>query len=73
MNIELGKNIDTRELESRIQEFWDSNDFWANDVNSSKKSFCMMMPPPNVTGNLHMGHALDNVFTKFYVHNLPQI
>lgn len=63
MNIELGKNIDTRELESRIQEFWDSNNFWDNDVNSNKKSFCVMMPPPNVTGNLHMGHALDNVLT----------
>ena len=60
MNIELGKNA-TRELETRIQEFWDNNNFWDNDVNSSKKSFCTMMPPPNVTGNLHMGHALDNV------------
>lgn len=60
MNIELGKNT-TRELESRIQEFWDKNNFWDNDVNSNKKSFCTMMPPPNVTGNLHMGHALDNI------------
>ena len=60
MNIELGKNT-TREFESRIQEFWDKNNFWDNDVNSNKKSFCTMMPPPNVTGNLHMGHALDNV------------
>ena len=63
MNIELGKNIDTRELETKIQRFWDENDFWSNDVESSKKSFCVMMPPPNVTGNLHMGHALDNVLT----------
>jgi len=62
MNIELGKNA-TRELETRIQEFWDNNSFWDNDVNSPKKSFCVMMPPPNVTGNLHMGHALDNVLT----------
>ncbi len=62
MNIELGKNA-TRELETRIQEFWDKNNFWDNDVNSNKKSFCTMMPPPNVTGNLHMGHALDNVLT----------
>lgn len=62
MNIELGKN-ETREMESRIQEFWDKNNFWDNDVNSNKKSFCTMMPPPNVTGNLHMGHALDNVLT----------
>ncbi len=63
MNIELGKNIDTRELETKIQKFWDENHFWDNDVNSNKKSFCVMMPPPNVTGNLHMGHALDNVLT----------
>ena len=63
MNIELGKNIDTRELETKIQKFWDENHFWDNDVNSNKKSFCVMMPPPNVTGSLHMGHALDNVLT----------
>ena len=63
MNIDLGKNINTRELETKIQKFWDENSFWDNDVNSKKKSFCVMMPPPNVTGNLHMGHALDNVLT----------
>jgi len=63
MNIELGKNIDTRELETKIQKFWDENNFWDNHVESDKKSFCVMMPPPNVTGNLHMGHALDNVLT----------
>ncbi|MBR5904033.1 MAG: valine--tRNA ligase [Alphaproteobacteria bacterium] len=63
MNIDLGKNIDTRELETKIQNFWDSNNFWDNHVESDKKSFCVMMPPPNVTGNLHMGHALDNVLT----------
>ena len=63
MKSELGKNINTREMESRIQEFWDSNNFWTNDVKSDKTPFCVMMPPPNVTGNLHMGHALDNVLT----------
>ncbi len=63
MNIDLGKNIETRELETKIQKFWDENNFWDNDVKSDKKSFCVMMPPPNVTGNLHMGHALDNVLT----------
>ncbi len=63
MNIELGKNINTREMETKIQEFWDSNNFWDNDVKSGKEPFCVMMPPPNVTGNLHMGHALDNVLT----------
>ena len=63
MNIELGKNINPREIETKIQEFWDNNNFWDNDVKSDKPAFCIMMPPPNVTGNLHMGHALDNVLT----------
>ncbi len=63
MNIELGKNINARDIETRIQEFWDNNHFWDNDVKSDKPPFCIMMPPPNVTGNLHMGHALDNVLT----------
>lgn len=63
MNIELGKNIESREIETRIQKFWDENSFWENDVKSEKPGFCTMMPPPNVTGNLHMGHALDNVLT----------
>ncbi len=63
MNIELGKNINPRDIETRIQEFWDKNDFWTNDTTSDKPSFCIMMPPPNVTGSLHMGHALDNVLT----------
>lgn len=63
MKIELGKNLNAREMETRIQEFWDSNDFWTNKVESEKTSFCVMMPPPNVTGSLHMGHALDNVLT----------
>lgn len=63
MDIELGKNINAREIETKIQEFWDNNNFWDNDVKSGKEPFCVMMPPPNVTGNLHMGHALDNVLT----------
>ncbi|MDR1691622.1 MAG: valine--tRNA ligase [Rickettsiales bacterium] len=67
MKLELGKNIATRELEEKIQKFWDSNDFWSNDVVSSKPPFCVMMPPPNITGSLHMGHALNNVLTDFIV------
>ena len=45
MNIELGKNINPREIETKIQEFWDNNTFWNNDVTSNKPSFCIMMPP----------------------------
>ncbi len=67
MQIELGKNISPREIETRIQKFWDDNKFWENDVKSNKPAFCIMMPPPNVTGNLHLGHALDNVMSDIVV------
>ena len=43
MNIELGKNISSREIETRIQEFWDKNNFWDNDVKSEKTPFCIMV------------------------------
>ena len=43
MNIDLGKNISIREMETKIQEFWDNNNFWDNDVNCDKKSFCRVV------------------------------
>lgn len=56
-----------QETEKRLQDFWDKNKFWENDVNSEKEPFCVMMPPPNITGSLHMGHALDNVLIDIIV------
>lgn len=56
-----------QETEKRLQEFWDKNKFWENDVKSEKEPFCVMMPPPNITGALHMGHALDNVLIDIIV------
>ena len=58
---QLENTYNFKETELRLQKFWDENHFWENDVNSEKKPFCVMMPPPNITGSLHMGHALDNV------------
>ncbi|MDR0803959.1 MAG: valine--tRNA ligase [Rickettsiales bacterium] len=62
MTIELEK-IETRDLETGIQKFWDGHDFWENDVKSQKPKFCTMMPPPNITGSLHLGHAFENSLT----------
>ena len=61
----IDKNLDSAEIEARQQKFWDENNFWACDPDSSKKPFCTMMPPPNVTGTLHLGHILDNAATDF--------
>jgi len=55
---ELAARYDHREVESRWYDFWEQkNAFHAQDV-SEKEPFCIVIPPPNVTGSLHMGHAL---------------
>ena len=57
-NNELAARYDHREVESRWYDFWEQkNAFHAQDV-SEKEPFCIVIPPPNVTGSLHMGHAL---------------
>lgn len=57
---ELAKTYDPQEMEPRIYENWLKKGYFHANVNSDKKPFSVMMPPPNVTGQLHMGHALDN-------------
>ncbi len=55
----LNKTFDPVSLENSIYEKWEQEKAFACDSQSSKPSFCIMMPPPNVTGTLHMGHALN--------------
>ncbi|MCL2766773.1 MAG: valine--tRNA ligase [Peptococcaceae bacterium] len=47
------------EVEKRWYSFWESNGFFNADVATGQEPYCIIMPPPNVTGQLHMGHALD--------------
>lgn len=57
---ELDKTYDHKSFENRLYNEWiDEGDFKA-DENSEKEAFSMVMPPPNVTGNLHLGHAINN-------------
>ncbi|GAB6158231.1 valine--tRNA ligase [Desulfotomaculum varum] len=48
------------EVEGKWYRHWESNKYFAASVKKDKTPFCIVMPPPNVTGQLHMGHALDN-------------
>ena len=57
---ELSKTYDPQGMEKRIYERWKKMGYFHADENSDKKAFSIVMPPPNVTGQLHMGHALDN-------------
>ena len=69
MNKELPKVYEPQQVESRIYQMWEDHDCFKGVEDSKKKSFSIVMPPPNVTGQLHMGHALDctlqDILTRF--------
>ena len=60
MSKELPKTYDHSDVESRLYEKWESKGYFHAEPNPEKKPYCIVMPPPNITGKLHMGHALDN-------------
>ena len=57
---ELAKTYDPKSIEDRLYKKWEHNGYFHAEVDRSKKPFTIVMPPPNITGQLHMGHALDN-------------
>jgi valyl-tRNA synthetase len=59
MGAELAKAYDPSKVESRIYRYWLDNSVFDAEVRPEKEPFCIVIPPPNVTGALHMGHALD--------------
>ncbi len=65
------KNIptiyDPQQVEKRLYEFWETNCFFHAEVEKDKKPFTIVMPPPNVTGALHMGHAMDNTLQDILI------
>ena len=69
MNKELPKVYEPQQVESRIYQMWEDHDCFKGVEDSEKKPFSIVMPPPNVTGQLHMGHALDctlqDILTRF--------
>ena len=58
MSKELAKTYDPKGLEDRLYQKWLDSGYFHAKVNKAKKPFTIVMPPPNVTGQLHMGHAL---------------
>jgi valyl-tRNA synthetase len=57
---ELSKTYDPKDFEDRLYKFWEESGYFKADVNKEKEPYTIMMPPPNVTGKLHMGHAINN-------------
>ena len=56
----IAKIYDPKQVEDRIYKEWKERGYFRGEVDSEKKPFCIVIPPPNITGQLHMGHALDN-------------
>ena len=67
MSKELAKTYDPKGLEDRLYQKWLDKGYFHATVNPNKKPFTIMMPPPNVTGQLHMGHALDNTMQDILI------
>lgn len=57
--VKLKKNYNPEEIEDRWYVFWEEKGYFKPDPNAPKSPFCIVIPPPNVTGSLHMGHALN--------------
>ena len=67
MSKELAKTYDPKGLEDRLYQKWMDNGYFHAKVNKDKKPFTIVMPPPNVTGQLHMGHALDETMQDILI------
>ncbi|MFI3325491.1 MAG: valine--tRNA ligase [Clostridia bacterium] len=59
MNKELAKAYEPKEVEDRIYDFWLKGNYFHAEVDKDKKPYTIVMPPPNITGQLHLGHAMD--------------
>ena len=57
--MELNKNYDPKDFESRIYKEWEDKKYFEAHVNDKKLAYTIVMPPPNITGQLHIGHALN--------------
>ena len=67
MHKELEKTYDPKGLEERLYQKWLDGGYFHAEVNPDKKPFTIVIPPPNITGQLHMGHALDNTLQDILI------
>lgn len=63
----IPKVYDPQSFEKKWYQYWEENKLFHTEVDSNKKPFSIVMPPPNVTGQLHMGHAMDNTLQDILI------
>ncbi|MCL2071134.1 MAG: valine--tRNA ligase [Oscillospiraceae bacterium] len=64
---QLDKNYSPKEFENRIYADWEEKGYFRAVVDKAKKPYCIVIPPPNITGQLHIGHALDNTLQDILI------
>ena len=67
MEKKLNEKFNPKDFETKLYEKWEENGYFKPSMDKTKKSYCIMMPPPNVTGKLHMGHALDDTIQDILI------
>ena len=67
MKKELEKTYNPADIEDRLYEKWVNKKYFHAEVNANKKPYTIVIPPPNITGQLHMGHALDNTLQDIII------
>ena len=67
MSRELSKTYDPQEVEDRIYDFWLNGGYFHATVDPEKKPYTIVIPPPNITGQLHMGHAMDETLQDILI------
>lgn len=64
---ELDKIYNPSDVEDKVYDFWVKNNYFKADIDKNKEPYTIVMPPPNITGKLHMGHALDNTIQDILI------
>ncbi len=67
MEKKLNDKFNPKDFEDRLYEEWEKKGYFKPNMDKTKESYCIMMPPPNVTGKLHMGHALDDTIQDILI------
>ena len=67
MEHKLNEKYCPKDFEESLYQKWEENGYFKPSMDKTKESYCIMMPPPNVTGKLHMGHALDATIQDFLI------
>ncbi|AYD39751.1 valine--tRNA ligase [Clostridium fermenticellae] len=63
----IAKTYDPQEFEDRIYKNWEEKGYFTPEIDKSKKSYTIVLPPPNITGKLHLGHALDDTIQDILI------